>query len=44
MGEGPLNVKDGGRERNRGKLCNYGGRQDFPTIPLHHIVEVKGTN
>ena len=34
----------GGRERNRGKLCNWGGRQDFLTIPLDHIVEVKGTN
>ena len=49
MGGGPLNVRDrgggvGGRERNRGKLRNWGGRQDFLTIPLDHIVEVKGTN
>ena len=50
MGGGPLNVRDrgggggGGWERNRGKLRNWGGRQDLLTIPLDHIVEVKGTN
>ena len=46
-GRRPVTCKgsgDGGRERNRGKLCNWGGRQDFLTIPLDHIVEVKGTN
>ena len=38
-GRGPVNVRDGGRERNRGKLCNYGGRQDFPTY--RYIILLK---
>ena len=45
MGGGPLNVRGGGRgEIQVNWVLNWGGRQDFLTIPLDHIVEVKGTN